>query len=326
MSFSVYVTRKIPHPGLELLGKHCARLDVNPHDRTLTRDELMKNVSGRHGVLCMLNDTIDDQILAAAGDNCKVFANYAVGFNNIDLPAASRRDIMVTNTPGVLTETTADLTWALILGAARRIVESDKYFRTGKWNGWAPMQFLGDDVRGATLGIVGAGRIGTAVALRSTGFNMKILYTDLQHNQQLDKIGAEKVDLETLLSQSDFISLHIPLTEETSHIIGKKELDIMKSDAYLINTSRGLTIDESALVQALKDKKIAGAGLDVYEDEPTPAPGLVQLDNVVCVPHLGSASRATRAKMALMAAGNLLAALKGEIPENLLNPEVIKTK
>jgi len=197
MPFNVYVTHGIPEAGLAELRENIQEVEVNPHDRVLTRAELLKAVRGRHGVVCMLNDTIDDGILAAAGRECKVFANYAVGFNNVDLQAATRRGIMVTNTPGVLTETTADLAWSLMMSVARRIVESDKYFRTGQWSGWGPTQFLGHDIHGATLGIVGAGRIGTAVGLRAAGFNMNIVYTDQQANEALDKIGGrqEKVIL-----------------------------------------------------------------------------------------------------------------------------------
>lgn len=325
MAFNVFVTRKIPQVGLDVLGRNCGRVDVNPHDRMLTRQDLLKDVRNRDGVLSMLTDTIDDELLAAAGENCKVFANCAVGYNNIDVPAATRRGIMIANTPGVLTETTADLAWSLILSAARRIVEADKFFRTGKWDGWGPMQFLGHDIHGATLGIVGAGRIGTAVGLRSRSFNMNILYTGMKPNQTLDNIGGKKVELEYLLRQSDFVSLHLPLNDQTKHLIGQRQLEMMKTSAYLINTSRGPVVEEAALVRALYQKKIAGAALDVYENEPAPAPGLIELDNVVCIPHLGSATEATRAKMALMAAENIVAALKGKVPENLVNPEVLKT-
>ena len=319
MAFNVYVTRRIPQAGLDLLAGVCDPLEVNPEDRVLTPAELRAAVRGRDGVLCLLTDTIDDAALAAAGPACRVFANFAVGFNNVDVEAATRRGILVTNTPGVLTETTADTTWALLLAVARRIVESDGCFRSGQWTGWGPMQFLGRDVHGATLGILGAGRIGTAVAQRAAGFRMKLLYTALEDNPTLDGMGGQREDMETLLRQSDFVSLHVDLNERTRHLIGPAELALMKPTAYLINPSRGPVVDEAALVAALRDRRIAGAGLDVYEHEPTPAPGLTQLDNVVCIPHLGSATEATRAEMARMAAANLLAAVRGERPENLVN-------
>jgi glyoxylate reductase len=326
MSFNVYVTRRIPEPGLEILRQSCGRADtlINPEDRVLSHEELLEAVRGRDGVLCLLTDTIDDEVLAAAGPQCKVFANYAVGFNNVDVEAATRRGILITNTPGVLTETTADLAWALLMSVARRIVEGDRFFRTGKWEGWGPMQFLGHDVHGATLGIIGAGRIGTAVGRRAAGFDMKVLYTSSKENEELNRIGGRRVDFETALRESDFVSLHVALNDQTRHLISGRELGMMKPSAYLINTTRGPVVDEQALVKALRDKRIAGAGLDVYEEEPRPAPGLIDLDNVVCIPHLGSATEATRAKMASMAAQNLVAALQGERPPNLVNPEALR--
>lgn len=324
MGFTVYVTRRIPEAGLTLLREHCDRLEVSPNDRAATRPELLRHVAGCDGVLCHLTDRIDDEVLAAAGPKCRGFANFAVGFNNIDIAAATRRGILVTNTPGVLTETTADLAWALLMSAARRIVESDKFFRSGRWDGWGPMQFLGHDIHGATLGIVGAGRIGQAVARRATGFGMRILYTSRQEKPEMAAIGAAHVDLDTLLRESDFVSLHVALTDQTRHLIGRRELGLMKSGAYLINTARGPVVDETALVNALRTKRIAGAGLDVYENEPAPAPGLIELENVVCVCHLGSATEATRTKMSLMAAENLLAAMRGHRPPNPVNPEALR--
>lgn len=323
MPFNVYVTRLIPEAGLAILRRHGERVEVNPEDRVLTREELLAAISGRDGVLCLLTDTIDDAVLAAAGAQCRVFANMAVGFNNVDVPAATRRGVIITNTPGVLTETTADLAWALMLSVSRRIVEGDRHFRTGRWPGWGPMQFLGHDVHGATLGIIGAGRIGTAVGLRSVGFGMRALYVDPVENEQLNRIGAQRVDFETALRESDFVTLHVALSQNTHHLISHRELSLMKPAAYLINTSRGPVVDEPALVEALRSRRIAGAGLDVYENEPIPAPGLIELDNVVCIPHLGSATEATRAKMAAMAAENLVAALHGRRPPNLVNIEVL---
>lgn len=324
MSFNVFVTRRIPEAGLDRLRDEGCRVEISPEDRAIARDALLREVAGRDGVLCHLTDRIDDEVLAAAGPGCRVFANYAVGFNNIDVAAATRRGIVITNTPGVLTETTADLAWSLLMSVARRIVESDRFFRTGRWDGWGPMQFLGHDIHGATLGIVGAGRIGTAVARRATGFDMRVLYADSGRNEDLDRIGARRVDLDTLLRESDFVSLHVPLTDETHHLIGARELSLMKPSAYLINTARGPIVDEAALVDALRQRRIAGAALDVYEHEPKPARGLVELDNVVCICHLGSATEATRSKMAVMAAENLLAAMKGEAPPNPVNPEVLE--
>ncbi|GMU23043.1 MAG: D-glycerate dehydrogenase [Phycisphaerae bacterium] len=326
MPFNVFVTRAIPEAGLALLRQHCETVEVNPEDRVLSRPELLTAVAGRDGVLCLLTDTIDEEVLTAAGPQCRVFANMAVGFNNVDLAAATRRGVLITNTPGVLTETTADLTWALLMAVARRIVESDRHFRTGHWQGWGPMQFLGRDIHGATLGIIGAGRIGTAVGLRSAGFQMRILYTSEEANGVLDKLGARRVALENLLRESDFVTLHVPLTDQTRHLIGDRELALMKSSAFLINTSRGPVVDERALVRALRERRIRGAALDVYEEEPQPAPGLIELDNVVCIPHLGSATESTRSRMATMAAENLVAALQGRQPSNLVNSEVLERR
>lgn len=325
MPFNVYVTRLIPEAGLEILRRHCRRVEVNPDDRVLGRAELLAAVRGRDGVLCLLTDTIDEEVLAAAGPACRVFANMAVGYNNVDLAAATRRGVMITNTPGVLTETTADLAWALMLAVARRIVEGDRFFRTGRWPGWGPMQFLGQDVHGATLGIIGGGRIGAAVGRRAVGFGMRLLYADPRPSTELDSMGARRVDLDALLRESDFVTIHAPLDESTRHLIGRRELELMKPTAYLINTARGPIVDEAALVEALRNRRIAGAGLDVYENEPQPAAGLVELENVVCIPHLGSATQATRGRMASMAAENLVAAMRGERPPNLVNPEVLAT-
>ena len=323
MGWNVFVTRRIPQPGIDLLLEHCERVDVNPEDRVLTREERLEGVRGRDGVVCLLTDPMDEEVFEAA-KGAKIFANYAVGYNNIDVEAATRHGVMVTNTPGVLTDATADMAWALLFAVARRIVESDRYNRAGKFKGWGPMLFLGGDITGQTLGIVGAGRIGTAMALRSVGFKMSVLYTDAVRNETLEReLGAEQVDLDELLRTSDFVSIHVPLMPETTHLIGARELDLMKETAYLINTSRGPVVDEKALVEALKAKKIAGAGLDVYENEPEMAPGLAELDNAVLAPHIASATVQTRTKMAMMAAGNLVAGLKGETPPNLVNPEVL---
>lgn len=323
MNWSIHVTRRIPQAGLTILEKAGAAVDVSPHDRSLTREELLAGVRGRDGVLCLLTDTIDETVMAAAGPRCRVLANYAVGFNNIDVAAATRRRILVTNTPGVLTEATADLTWAALFAIARRVAEGDRLVRAGRWDGWGPMQLLGQDVHGATLGIVGAGRIGAAVALRSIGFRMRVLYADGEQKPELERIGARRVPIEELLRESDFVSLHVPLDATTRHLIDARALARMKPTACLINTARGPIVDEAALVEALRERRIAGAALDVYEHEPELTPGLTSLDNVVCIPHLGSATQATRNRMAVMAAENLVAALRGERPPNLVNPEAL---
>lgn len=323
LDVNVYVTRKIPQPGLDIVIDNCKNAEINPDDRVLTREELLGKVAGRDGVLSLLTDTIDAEVMDAA-KGCKVFANYAVGFNNIDVPAATERGIVITNTPGVLTDATADMAWALLFSTARRIAEADKFTRAGQFKGWGPMMFLGGDITGRTLGIVGAGRIGAAMAKKSVGFKMKVLYADPYRNEELEQeIGAKQVDLDTLLKESDFVSVHTLLSEETTHLIGERELGLMKPSAYLINTSRGPVIDEKALVKALQENQIAGAGLDVFEDEPELAPGLAGLDNAVIPPHIASATVETRTKMATMAATNLVAALKGETPPNCVNPKVL---
>ncbi len=316
--WKVYVTRKIPQPAIDLLTSSC-QVEVNEEERVLSKAELIAKVKGRDAVLCLLTDTIDAEVLDAA-QGVKIFANYAVGYNNIDVEAATSRKIWVSNTPGVLTDTTADLTWALIFAVARRIVEADRFTREGKFEGWGPMLFLGQDITGKTLGIFGCGRIGEAVGKRAQGFAMKLLYHDVARNFEFEKAtGAAYVDKETLLKEADIITLHVPLLPETRHLIGARELSLMKPTAILINTSRGPVVDEKALVEALKAKQIYGAGLDVYEEEPKLSPGLAELDNVVILPHIGSASMETRTKMGLMAAENILAVMKGQIPPNHVN-------
>ena len=307
------------------LADVCDTLYVNPHDRPLSRQEIMDAVKGkkRDGLLCILCDNIDAEVIGALGRTIKGIANYAVGYNNIDINAAARRCIPVTNTPGVLTDATADLGWALLFSVARRIVESDRFTRAGKFDGWGPMLHLGADITGATLGVIGAGRIGTAFALKSKGFGMRVLYCSHSQNETLEReIKARRVDLETLLAESDFVSLHVPLTEETHHLIGAKELTMMKRTACLINSARGPAVDEAALLEALKAGTIAGAALDVYENEPEITPGLSEMNNVVMVAHIGSGTVSTRDKMAEMAAADLIAMMKGERPQHCVNPEV----
>lgn len=325
MPLNVYVTRMIPRCGIDYLQRNCDRVDINPEDRVLTPQELLQAVKGRDGVLCLLTDRIDAEVFDAAG-GAKVFATMAVGYDNIDVPCATRRGIVITNTPGVLTDATSDFAWALLFSITRRVVEADKFTRAGKFVGWGPLVLLGGDITGKTLGIIGAGRIGHAVAVKSVGFKMKVLYADIRQNEELEeKIGARRVSLEELLKKSDFVSIHVNLTPETRHLIAAPQLKLMKSSAYLINTSRGPVIDEAALAQALKEKRLAGAALDVYEEEPKVHPELMQLDNVVLAPHIASATIESRGKMALMAAENLVAVLRGERPKNCVNPEVLKS-
>jgi glyoxylate reductase len=317
----VYVTREIPKEGIDLLEKHCD-VEVNREDRPLTREELLKNVRGRDGVVSLLTDRIDSEVYETA-QGIRGFANYAVGFDNIDVGEATRRKIPVSNTPGVLTDATAEMAWALLFSVSRRVVESDRLIRSGNWKGWGPLQFIGGDVAGKTLGIVGAGRIGTAMALKSKGFAMKVIYSDEFTNATIEEeLGARRVPLSELLGESDFISIHVPLMAETRHLFNADIFKKMKRTAYLINTSRGPVVNEAELVEALKNRVIAGAGLDVYEFEPEIAAGLADLDNVVITPHTASATVSSRTNMALKAAENLLAMLKGERPPDCLNPEI----
>jgi glyoxylate reductase len=323
MKPKILVTRKLPDAAMGVL-KENFNVECNPHDREFTRQELLQSVKGKDGILPLLTDRIDAEVMDSVGSQLKVIANYAVGFNNIDVGAATQRKIAVTNTPGVLTDTTADLAMSLILAVARRLVEGDSYARAGKFRSWAPLLFLGTDVHHKTLGIFGLGRVGFAVAKRAVGFDMRILYQDnCQAEPEMEaQVAAQCVDKESLLKESDFISIHVPLTAETRHLIGYKELCMMKPSAYLINTARGEVIDEEALVKALKEKRIAGAALDVFEHEPDIHPALFKMDNVVMLPHIGSATIETRTKMGLMAAENLIAFFKGQVPPNCINLEV----
>jgi lactate dehydrogenase-like 2-hydroxyacid dehydrogenase len=321
----VFVTRKIPEPGLEILRKKF-EIEVNPYDRALSKEEIIKGLKGKDGFLCLLTDSIDADVINSE-PKLKMISSYAVGYNNIDVKAATKRGIPVSNTPGVLTDATSDMAWALLFSVARRIVEADKFTRAGKFKGWGPMLMHGQDVTNKTLGVVGAGRIGTAFALKSKGFNMNVLYVDEKKNETLEKeVNAKKVTFDELLKKSDFISLHVPLIPSTHHLIGEKELKMMKRNAILINTSRGPVVDEQALVFALKEKQIFGAGLDVYEHEPEITEELKKLDNIVLQPHSSSATIETRTKMAVMAAENMVEGLKGEIPTNCVNKDVFKEK
>jgi len=325
MKPKVLVTREIQERPLKLLQQH-AEVIVNPHNRAMTPEEIIAEIPGKVGLLAMGGDPISARVLEPARE-LKIVANNAVGFNNLDLQALSRFKIAATNTPDVLTDTTADLTFALILGAARRIAEADRFVRDGKWVGWTPGLMMGSDVHGKTLGIVGLGRIGSAVARRAQGFNMRIVYTDIRRLdpaiEQQHQLGF--MPLRDLLQISDFVTLHVPLTPQTTHLIGAEQLDLMKKTSFLINASRGPVVDEKALVEAIRSKSIAGAGLDVFEKEPKVSPELLQMGNVLLVPHIGSATFETREKMSLTAASNILAVLRGEIPPNILNPEIYET-
>ena len=317
----VLVTGNLPE---EVLGQLRTGHEVifHPANRPMERERLLTLVPDREGLLCMITDRVDEEVMEAA-PRLKVIANFGVGFDNIDLRAASAKGILVSNTPDVLTEATADLTFALMLSVARRVLEGDRITRAGAFRFWAPMHFLGQEVSGKTLGIHGLGRIGEAVARRAKGFGMEILY----HNRHRLPSAQEKIreitycGFHELLARSDFVSVHVPLTIDTRHLIGKEELALMRRSAFLINTSRGPVVEEMALVEALKDGVIAGAGLDVYEREPELSPGLAELRNVVLLPHVGSATVETRTNMGLRAAGNLLAGLRGERPIDCLNWE-----
>ncbi len=324
--FNVFLTRKIPQKAIDYLLEQNIILEKNEEDRVLSKEEILEGVKGKDGLICLLTDNIDADIIAAAGPQLKIIANYAVGYNNIDVETATKRKIPVTNTPGVLTETTADFTMALLFAIARRVVESDKFTREGKFKGWGPLLQLGTDVYGKTIGIIGCGRIGSAVAYRAIkGFNMKVLYYDTTRHKDLEKkLGIEFCSFEKLLSTSDFISLHVPLTDETKYLIDKDELSLMKKTAYLINTSRGAVINEKALVEILREKHIAGAALDVYEFEPELTPDLKNLENVIVTAHIASATIETRTKMGMIAVENLLAGLNNKKPPNCINPQIFE--
>ncbi|MBQ7155619.1 MAG: D-glycerate dehydrogenase [Synergistaceae bacterium] len=315
MTKKVYVSRRMPPVAMEALGKIC-EYDLNPEDRNATREELAYALKNYAAVVTMLSDQADAELIAQAGPNLKLIANYAVGFNNIDVKAANARGIYVSNTPDVLTDATADLGWALLFAAARRVIEGDNIVRTSRMGG-GPEYLLGSDITGKTLGIVGAGRIGSNFAKKGAlGFGMKVLYYGRHNSPALDEIGAKLVSLDELLAESDYVSLHCPLTPDTRHLIGAEQLAKMKHSAILINTARGPVVDEKALVSALKNGTIAAAGLDVYEHEPDVEPELKTLSNVVLMPHVGSATLGTRTNMGLMVVRNVEAVLAGNTPPN----------
>jgi lactate dehydrogenase-like 2-hydroxyacid dehydrogenase len=320
----IFVARVIPEEGLRMV-REATDMDLWTDELPPPRDELLRRVAGVDGLLSLLTDRVDDELLDAAGPRLRVVSNYAVGFDNIDVPACTRRGIPVGNTPGVLTETTADLAFALLMAVARRIPEGYDYVRAGRWKTWGPMLLLGPDVHHSTLGIVGFGRIGHEMAKRARGFGMQVIYHDVHRASPEDEaaLGARQADLDELLATSDFISLHVNLTDETRQMLDREAFSKMKPTAIVVNTSRGPVIDHDALHEALRDGVIAGAGLDVTDPEPLPSDHpLLTLPNCLVVPHIASASRGTRAKMAEMAAANLLAGLRGERLPTCVNPEV----
>jgi glyoxylate reductase len=323
MKPKVFLSRRLPPAVMERLARE-TDLAAHPADRAATRDELTAGLRGRDALLCNILDRVDAELLDAC-PGLKVVANFGVGFNNIDVAAATARKIPVTNTPGVLTDATADIAFALLLAAARRVGEGERLVRSRQWTGWEPMQLLGADVTGATLGIIGLGRIGQAMARRARAFDMRVIYWSRNRLQPDEEaaVGVMYAPLENVLCEADFISLHVAYSPETCHLLGEAQFALMKPAALVINTTRGAVIDERALVRALQKKQIAGAGLDVYENEPALEPELYALENVVLAPHLGSATIGTRTKMGLLAVDNLLAACAGRRPPNCVNPSVL---
>jgi len=319
----VFVSRVIPDAGLELLRAHCD-VDVWPHDRAPSREELIASCKGKDALVCLLTEKVDGSVLAEM-PSVKIVANVAVGFDNLDVEAATAAGVVMSNTPGVLDDTTADLAFALLMAAARRLGEAERVMRSGTWAGWGIMQLMGQDIHHATLGIVGFGRIGRGVAHRAAGFDMQIVYTDAQPvpPEVAAELHTRFVSMDELLSMSDFVTLHVPLMPSTHHLINAAALAKMKKTAVLVNTSRGPVVEEAALAEALRNGVIAAAGLDAYEHEPSISPALAALENVVLLPHIGSASVATRGKMADIAARNVIAFFSGQAPPTALNPEVL---
>ena len=320
----VYVTRKVPEQALEIL-RSVAEVSVwDREDVPPPRQVILRELAQADGVFSLLTDRIDAEVMAAA-PRLKVISNFAVGFDNVDIPAATKRGIVVTHTPDVLTETVADFTVCLMLAAARRLVEADRYTRDGKWKTWEPLLLAGQDIHHATLGLIGLGRIGAAVARRAQGFGMQVLYYDVVRREDLERsLSITYRSLDDVLRDSDVISVHVPLSEQTRHLIGRAQFALMKNTAVFVNTSRGPVVDQAALTQALASRRIFAAGIDVFEQEPvSPDDPLLKLDNVIVVPHIASASIPTRIRMATLAAENLVAVLQGKRPPNPVNPEVL---
>lgn len=324
----IFVTRELLGDALEIL-KARFEVEVWPDETPPPKSLLTEKVRKVDGLICMLTEQIDEEVINAAGPHLKGISQVAVGFNNIDVKAATGKGIYITNTPGVLTDTTADFAFTLLMAVARRVAEADRYVKAGKWKvPWGLTMMIGQDIWGKTIGIIGMGRIGSAVAKRAKGMSMKILYSDVVRNEQAEKeVGAKYVSLEKLLEESDFVTVHVPLLPSTHHLIDEERLKLMKKTACLINTSRGPVVDEKALYKALKEGWIWGAGLDVWEEEPTdPDNPLLRLDNMTAAPHIASGSIATRTKMALMAAENMVAIQEDRVPPNLVNREVLKVR
>ena len=322
---SIFISYPLPEEAVQM-ARARASVDLNTSTDPLPQEHLIARLQGRQGLVALITDQIDDPLLAACPE-LRVVANVAVGFNNVDVAAATRRRVVITNTPDVLTDSTADFAWALLMAVARRVVESDRFVRDGRWTKWDFDLLWGADVHGKTLGVVGFGRIGRAMARRARGFDMRVLYQDAMPADPATEqaLGARRVELPTLLRESDFVTLHTPLLPETRHLIDARALTAMKKTAYLINASRGPVVDEAALARAVQEGEIAGAGLDVFEREPEVHPGLLGLANVVLSPHLGSASRDTRIKMSALAVENCLAVLEGRRPPTPVNPEALAT-
>jgi glyoxylate reductase len=325
MNGSVLVTKRIYPEAIEYLRANFADVDYVNNDEGLRPAALLERARGKDALVSQLTDKLPSDVIEQL-EGVRVIANVAVGYDNIDVAAATRKGIVVTNTPDVLTETTADFAWALLMAAARRVVEAHAFVHSGEWKQWTIDLIAGEDVYGRTLGIFGMGRIGQAVARRASGFGMRLLYHDARRaGEDVERrLGLEFVDKDRLLRESDFVSLHVPLLASTRHLIGEAELELMKRTAILVNTARGPVVDEAALVRALRDGKIRSAGLDVFEREPQVEPGLLELPNVVLAPHIASASHATRRKMSMMAAENAAAAAAGKRPPNALNPEALR--
>jgi len=320
---AILISRLLPEPAVAL-ARSRAVVDAYDVDGAMPRPALLERLAGKQGLVCVISEVVDQALLDACPD-LRVVSNVAVGYNNVDVAACTRRGVVVTNTPDVLTDTTADFAWALLMATARRLIEADRYVREGRFTQWQYMLQLGGDIHGKTLGVVGFGRIGRAMARRALGFGMRVLYQDaVAADAAIEReLNATRVDLATLLRESDFVTLHTPLLPDTRHLINAQSLQAMKKTAYLVNAARGPVVDEAALVQALKDGWIAGAGLDVFEEEPRVHPGLIGLSNVVLAPHIASASLETRLRMATLAVENCLAVLEGSTPPTPVNPEVL---